>query len=427
MYDARSRAPLPDGRGHDAFIVVSRRLRDYIGMMILATTLLSCTLLVANPQADEPAPRKDSVAQAIEDGVKLLLEMQEGDPRNPDGPRSEWPYEGVYRVRGIIPIGYRVGGSAIVCNALLAAPGIDEDEERKAAVARAAMFICASINDPLMGHKFESRYDVRGWGYAYGLDFLLNLKKQNLIAEDMTEKAETSIQFFLAGIEATEIPELGGWNYSRPRGFDEPSPHAPFMTGPTLLTLFKAKAMGYDVDGEMVQRGIAALEKSRTPTGAVMYSGVDGERSRESVPGSVGRMLVTEIALGAAGKSSPERLRGALDAFLVHWEWLDKRRAQNGTHIPPYNIAPYYFYYAHYYAAQAVELLPRQERDEYRRRVRDRIFSVRLESGSWNDRVFPRTANYGTAMCVLALLMPDLPAPTKWVAMNPQVKEESGE
>jgi hypothetical protein len=169
----------------------------------------------------------------------------------------------------------------------------------------------------------------------------------------------------------------------------------------------------------MLKRGVEALLRSRTPSGSVMYAGRDGEKSRESVPGSVGRMLVTEIALHAAGRSSSERVRAAVDAFLVHWEWLEKRRAQHGTHVPPYGVAPYYFYYAHYYAAQAVELLPEHEREEYRRRVRERIFTVRLEDGSWNDRVFPRSANYGTAMCVLALLAPELERPARWEGAKP--------
>lgn len=387
--------------------------------MLLTPALLAASLLFADPPKDAVAARPvDPIVLAIDDGVTFLLERQEGDDH------AEWPYEGVYRVNGIIPIGYRVGGSAIVANALIEAPGIESDEKRKEAVNRAMAFVCASITHPEMAHEFESRYDVRGWGYTYGLDFLLRMKKHKLVADDMREKVEAAITFYLDGIAATEIPEMGGWNYSRPRGFDNPSPQAPFMTGPTLLTLFEAQAQGYDVDPRMIERGIGALERCKTPSGAVMYSGGDGARSRESVPGSVGRMLVTEIALNAADKSSPERIRAAIDAFLVHWSWLDKRRAQNGTHIPPYNIAPYYFYYAHYFAAQAVELLPRQEREEYRRLVRERIFSVRLEDGTWNDRVFPRSAAYGTAMCMLAVMMPDLPAPAKWEAPKP-VEEQA--
>src|SRR5262245_32574669 len=42
--------------------------------------------------------------EAIKKCVEILLKLQEGDNK------AEWPYEGVYRVAGTIPWGYRVGG-----------------------------------------------------------------------------------------------------------------------------------------------------------------------------------------------------------------------------------------------------------------------------------------------------------------------------
>ncbi|MCA9297034.1 MAG: hypothetical protein KC983_10965, partial [Phycisphaerales bacterium] len=99
---------------------------------------------------------------------------------------------------------------------------------------------------------------------------------------------------------------------------------------------------------------------------------------------------------------------------IVHWDWLEQRRAKSGTHERPYGVAPYYFYYAHLAAAQAIECLPRSERREYRRRLHDLLMKTRDDNGTWNDRVFPRSANYGTAMAVLTLRCPDIPAIPAW-------------
>ena len=63
--------------------------------------------------------------------------------------------------------------------------------------------------------------------------------------------------------------------------------------------------------------------------------------------------------------------------------------------------------------SQAVELLPERERQEYRNHIKELLFSVQLEDGSWNDRVFPRTANYSTAMAIQALMMADVPKPAR--------------
>ena len=345
----------------------------------------------------------------ISTGAAHLLQKQEGENN------SEWPYEGVYRVNGEIPMGYRIGGTAICAAAILHAPGYSDDPERQKAVHRAASFIIEQSKHPLMNPEYGGGYDVRGWGYAYGLWFLLTMEKLKLTPEELRGEARETAEFYIRAIEQIEIPECGGWNYAR-RDINAVSPPSPFMTAPTLLALFEAKAQGFEVDAAVVERGLKSLELARTPTGSFCYSGVNGPKSNESVPGSVGRMLAAEMALNLAGRSDITRLRGALDAFIVHWEWLEKRRCQQGTHVPPYGIAPYYFLYAHYQAAQAIELLPKHERAEYRRKVNQLLLSVRSPDGSWNDRVFDRSSNYGTAMAMLSLMAPQITLPPRWDA-----------
>ena len=67
--------------------------------------------------------------------------------------------------------------------------------------------------------------------------------------------------------------------------------------------------------------------------------------------------------------------------------------------------------------AQAIELLPKGARDqdrlEYRRRLDELLFSVQLADGSWNDRVFSRTSNYGTSMAAMSFLMPTTRTPAR--------------
>ena len=193
----------------------------------------------------------------------------------------------------------------------------------------------------------------------------------------------------MRAIEETAINEVGGWNYARQAGKEKVSPPSPFMTAPTLDALFEAKAHGYAVKEGVIEKALETLERAKTPSGSVVYAGFGGKGRSDPTPGAVGRMLASTATLHLAGKASIADVRGALDAFIVHWPWLDQRRAKQGTHEGPYQIAPYYFYYAHRAAGRAIELLPENERGEYRRRVLQLLFSVRLEDGSWNDRVFP--------------------------------------
>jgi len=383
-------------------------------------------LLLCAPQhlqaAQDDEQEMPSVKGAVLTGVAELLRMQEPAPRKRRGDKKEgeaqiqeWPYEGVYRVRGSIPYGYRVGGTSIAGTALVLAPGWDEDQVRQEAVLRAMEFVASAIDEPLMDPDYSGGYDVRGWGYIYALDFLLLLERESLIPKKRAKAVRKAIDFYIEGLEALEIPKSGGWSYSRRGSLDEVSPTSPFMTGPALKSLFAAKAQGHKIDKKMVSRALDALERGRVESGEVVYSSNAGSNaSGGQLPGSVGRMLATETTLFLAERGSLSRVRGALDAFLVHWEWLDKRRAQTGTHKKPYGVAPYYFYYAHFQAAQAIELLPKAEREEYRRRLRELLWGVRLEDGTWNDRVFDRTANYGTSIAILCLVQPDIDRPAGW-------------
>src|SRR5690606_34038943 len=100
-----------------------------------------------------------------------------------------------------------------------------------------------------------------------------------------------------------------------------------------------------------------------------------------------------------------------------HWERLEERSGRTDLRQPPYGIAPYYFLYSHVHAGRAIELLPEQDRSEYRARLAERLYSVRDEdSGLWDDRVYRRSAAYGTTAAALALMAPRLAPLARWPA-----------
>jgi hypothetical protein len=385
--------------------------------MIFATGLLSAALAALQDGEAKGAIAQTAIHGAVQRGVTILLERQESVEK--DGPPAEWPYEGVYRVDGEIPIGYRVGGTAICATALLEAGGRDLPEPARSAIDRALAFVLEGIRRPLMSPGFEGGYDTRGWGHAYALGFLLRLREVGRVPKADQSKLDESVRWLVAALEKTEIGKRGGWNYARGQDQDDAEPSS-FMTAPTLQFLFETARQGEKVDRAVVGRALDALdalEKGRLSTGAFQY-GIDPEhptgKGFEAVEGAIGRSPICETTLFLAGRGSVERIRGALDAFFAHWGELEKRRKQKGTHAPPFMIAPYYFFYAHRYAAQAIELLPETERAKRREDLYRLLWKVREEDGGWNDRVFARSECFGTAMSMLALLSPGLPAPARW-------------
>ena len=393
-------------------------LTHRLAVSLAAFALSSTAPLVAQTEAKTGASETDiasaDVEGAVRRGLAILLERQESLADK--SPKGEWPYEGVYRTDKEIPIGYRIGGTSICATALLdttrkgASKAVDE------ALARALDFVLASLDLPLMSAGFDGTYDVRGWGHAYALGFFLQMREQDRVPEKRAQDVDRAIRAMIDALQKTAIRSHGGWNYARGKDLDAASAST-FMTAPTLQVLFEAARQGEKVDAEVVARALDTLEAARLDSGAFQYdSNPDKKTGKgfEDVAGAIGRMPIAETTLFLAGRGNVDRIRSALDAFFANWEWLAKRRKQTGTHVAPYFIAPYYFFYAHRYAAQAIECLPESERAALRQKLYRLLWKVREDDGGWNDRVFPRSENFGTAMTLLALESPRLPAPARW-------------
>lgn len=408
-------------------------------MAVLSTLVLAVAPVTACQDATPPS--LSEIQRAVEQSVDQLLKAQESyvaDPpvgRLPDdlleewqederkrlaqlggkADAAEWPYEGVHRKGSVIPSGYRVGGTAIVCDVLLRSGVTGVRAERvNDAVDRSLEFVLDMIeNDEAMSIGPKVRYDVRGWGHTYALQFLMTLlevREAEATGDDagmIDPRIETTIPILIDRLEANQTA-MGGWNYANDRAV------SPFMTGATLLTLYEAKARGYEVDPKMIERALDALEAGRTPTASYAYS---GKTKRDiPMPGSSARSACAELALFKAGRSDVESLRAAVIGFFEGYPDLLDRKSKQGTHEGDYDIAPYYFYFGHAYCALAIEELPERERPSRRAELASLIWSTRDDDGSWNDRIFPRTASYSTAMVVLSLQAADRRAFAAWDA-----------
>lgn len=343
--------------------------------------------------------------------VERLVAMQE-DP-------GQWPYEGVYRVGGEIPVGYRIGGTSICGESLLTTPGYADDSARKVAVERAIAFVCAGRNESLMNPvTYKGGYDVRAWGHCYGARFLLLARKLGAVPAGLKDEVESSIDWYVDAIQKMEIAKIGGWNYALQGDRTDPSPVSPFMTPPCLESLFLAREQGETVDAAIVERALKALEMCRGESGYFDYSAQRAIKDQpKQIPGSVGRMCAGEAALVLASRGSTEHLASAVNAFHAHWDALEARRAKSGTHLAPYGVAPYYFMFAHWRAAIAVQLASTEDRPALRAKVLECLARTRATGGTWNDRVFPRSANFGTACALLVLGAPTAPPPAGWAEL----------
>ena len=331
---------------------------------------------------------QDDAPSMIRKSVDTLISFQDST--------GAWPYEGVYRVKGEIPVGYKVGGTATVGIALLSAAR--DEGPAKQALDRGLTYILQHLGDPQMEPSTEEQYDVRVWAQASALEFLCRLRGGR-----PTKGIDAWIERLVRTLTLEEI-RGGGWNYAK---HDQA---AAFVTAPVTQSLLWAKAQGFAVSPELLQRAKAFLEAARADDGAFLYAGKfpakEGQtrRTPDDLAGSAARSAVCESTLRMLGGSSDEALQSALNTFHDHWSELEERSKKPGTHEGLYKIAPYYFYFGHRYAGQAIRLLPEAARAAELERLHGALLKSRENDGTWNDRHFERSRAYGTAMALLALL-----------------------
>jgi len=301
---------------------------------------------------------------------------------------------------------YQQAAHAVGLLALMEAP---PRAEREAALEAGLDWLCRST--PAVR---ASDWDVDStWGSLYGFVACVRAaadpRFQGASSQGQLERA--GLRFY-ADLERRQTPD-GGWAYYDDRPYSErPKWATSFCTALVLPALLEAEARGWAVDTGVARRARRLVRRCALPNGAYAYSfghlasGHGGE-SIDQVPGSLGRIQVCQWALARAGdpRVAIEDLRAGLERFFDQHAYLDLVRLRPLPHEGWFANAGYFYFFGHYYAALAIELLPAAEREPWRRQLRHHVAKTITADGSCND--FPSSSfmtHASTSFAALALV-----------------------
>jgi len=348
-------------------------------------------------------PRAEDLRAAIRRGVDFLLARQ-----NPNGSwgseRSSRPEEVYAPIPGAHQA-FRAGVTALCISALLEVGGdrpevgraIDRGEQwlfdHLAAVRRAAP---------------DAIYN--NWAHAYSIDALVHMLRRRPGDADRCRKIREMIAQQIDMLQRYECVD-GGWCYydfkyhtQRPSGST-----LSFTTATALVSLYEARRAGIAVPQRLVDRAVASILRQRKPDFSYDY----GEYLKY-VPmmpvnrpgGSLGRSQVCNLALRLWGDKgmTDAVLRTWLDRLFARNLWLDLGRKRPIPHESWFQVAGYFFYYGHYYAALVIEQLPAADRGPYRDQLAHVLLPLEEKDGSWWDfPLYDYHQQYGTAFALMSL------------------------
>ncbi|NIL96934.1 MAG: prenyltransferase [Planctomycetales bacterium] len=219
-----------------------------------------------------------------------------------------------------------------------------------------------SSHGPMYGHGFATLFLAQ----AYGMSQQAELR----------EKLVKAVKL----IVNTQNRE-GGWRYHpQPRDADVS------VTVCQIMALRAARNAGFHVPNETIDRCVQYVKQSQNPDGGFRYMLQGGP------PSAFPRSAAGLVALYSAGiYEGPEITRGI--KYLMNF----RPRAQRSRRESHY-------FYAHYYAVQAMWQAGGAFWDQWYPAIRDELVARQHPQGHWMDSI---CREYGTAMACIILQLPN--------------------
>jgi hypothetical protein len=254
------------------------------------------------------------------------------------------------------------------------------------------------------------------WGHAYGIQALVQLYER---AEGDSEKQAKYKELVIGQADMLRRYSFvgGGWSYyDMLIGTQVPSDAAfSFATATVLIALHDAKRIGVEFPQKLIDKAITSIHRQRKPDFSYAY----GEYLRMSpmldinrAGGSLGRSQACNLALRLYGdkRVTDEVIETWLDRLYARNGWLSIGRKRPGygnvgPHESWFQVAGYFYYYGHWYAAQCIDVLPAAKRKHHQEHLAHILLPLQEKDGTWWDYPFYNYhQQYGTAMAIMSLV-----------------------
>jgi len=324
--------------------------------------LLLLPLVTAQAASVAPLARvepRDDATRAVANGLRYLVQSQ-----NRDGSWSG----GTSRRRN-------VGITALACMALMASGGQPGRGEFGEPIERGLDFLLANVRrDGFITAGSDSRM------YEHGFAALCLAQAYGMVRrQDIADK----LRLATALIQRAQKRADGGWRYDpTPVGDSDIS-----VTVCQIMALRAARNCGIKVPREVINRAVLYVKRSCLADGSFAYM----LRSRST--GSYALLSAGLNCLYGVGEYDCPELKRALKRF----------DEQTPRHVSRRGPVSHYYFYAHYYAAQAAFHAGGTHWSRYYGALVQELVATQSPTGSWQSN-FGNA--YATAMGCLVLQMP---------------------
>jgi hypothetical protein len=355
-----------------------------------------------HPDAPAPLPA-EKLEESIHRGIAFLLKDQNADGSWGSAERTKnlniyAPVPGAHQA-------FRTAVTALCVAALI------EVDDGSAEVHKAIDKGEANLFEELPRVRratADAIYNV--WTHIYGIHALVRMYQRLPDDRERRRKIEDLIREQYDYLTRYETAE-GGWGYyDFGAGTQRPNADSTsFVDAAALVAFHEAKAIDVPPPEKVTQRAIESLELQRKPDFTYLYGTYLKYRPMLGINrpgGSLGRSQACNLALRLWGKKevTDEVLKTWLDRLISRNGWLDMGRKRPIPHESYFQVAGYFYYFGHYYAALCIQQLPAAERPFYQDHLAHILLDRQEADGSWWDYpLYNYHQQYGTAFALMSL------------------------
>ncbi|HUG20361.1 MAG TPA: hypothetical protein VMM56_15350 [Planctomycetaceae bacterium] len=356
----------------------------------------------------DPYP-PEQIRASIERGIQYLLDSQNhdgswGSATKTKGLNIYAPIPGAHHA-------FRTGVTSLCIAAL--AEMQDERPEVVAAIDKGEAWLIENLPS-LRRATGDAIYNV--WGHCYAITALVKLHQRHA---DEPERQKVLVDLIKLQFDKLDRYESvdGGWGYYdfRYQTAKPSSSSISFVNAAVLVAFHEAKLIGVEPPEKIVKRAIASTRRQLLPEFNYLYGEYlkwQPARGINRAGGSLGRSQACNLALHLWGGEDV-----TIDVMTA-WQhrlyarngWLDIGRKRPIPHESWFQVAGYFYYFGHYYAALTFELLPPESRAEFRPHMTKLMLDRQEKDGSWWDYpLYDYHQPYGTsyALMILTRCLPD--------------------
>ncbi|MBU6276299.1 MAG: terpene cyclase/mutase family protein [Planctomycetes bacterium] len=248
------------------------------------------------------------------------------------------------------------------------------------------------------------------WSHGYGIQALVAMHGRLPDDAQRRERIAGLIRGQFEKLVRYESAE-GGWGYyDFTAGTQRPaSSSTSFVNAMVLIALADARAIGIEPPARITQRALESTRKQRLPDYSYLYGSYLRMEPRMGInrpAGSLGRSQACNLAFRLWGDQTITDgvLAEWLDRLIQRNGWLDLGRKRPVPHESFFQVAGYFYYFGHYYAARVIDILPAAERPFYQDHLARILLAVQDADGSWWDYpLYNYHQQYGTAYALMSL------------------------